>query len=299
MPKFREKYLPFTTGEPGTISPNYTTYYSPSTLYSATYTPSQSYVYAKLPTFTVKVNNTIIDNLNAKYPLLIYKNITYFPMTFNYANALGLTTQWDSKSFGVLKNASASNYTLSQDLTGNNSVTSSCKAVLPTFNIFVNNKWVNNSTEEYPVFVFRDITYFPMTWKFAVTEFGLNTSWNSMTGFSIVKVEHQDTSVNQTVQNVISIYYDDNYGVPDFGKITNCSLVSGDGTYYRYNSNEATESEVEQYKASLIKNGFTYATTSSGDIYNNYSLGNLGVYVTLNYYSPYFQVNVNKYTPAY
>lgn len=53
------------------------------------------------------------------------------------------------------------------------------------FPIVVNGQWVENESEEYPIIIFRDVTYFPMTWRFAVTEFNWTTSWEGMEGFSI------------------------------------------------------------------------------------------------------------------
>ena len=143
-------------------------------------------IQVKLPIFKVTVNGTIIDTVNSKYPLLIYKDITYFPMTFNYASALGLITEWNQATgFGVSKNPYTTNTPIVQDLTGFNSSTLSYDAVIPSFKVKVNGKEIENTNEEYPLFVFRDITYFPMTWRFAVTEFGFNTSWNAAEGFMI------------------------------------------------------------------------------------------------------------------
>lgn len=36
-----------------------------------------------LPTFNVVLNDINIDNHYSKYPLIVYKDITYFPMTYS------------------------------------------------------------------------------------------------------------------------------------------------------------------------------------------------------------------------
>ena len=151
------------------------------------YTFSESsQIQVKVPTFQVTLNSTVINNLNSKYPLLVYKDITYFPMTYDYAKALGLKTEWNPDTgFGVSKNTRTSNSSVLQDLTGFNSTEIFYDAVIPSFKIKVNGKEIMNNLEEYPLFVFRDITYFPMTWRFAVTEFGFITSWSSSSGFAI------------------------------------------------------------------------------------------------------------------
>ena len=39
-------------------------------------------VQVTLPSFTVTLNGQVIDNSYRQYPLLVYKDITYFPMTY-------------------------------------------------------------------------------------------------------------------------------------------------------------------------------------------------------------------------
>jgi hypothetical protein len=49
-----------------------------------------------VPLFPVNVNGTVMDVRNSEYPLLDYKDITYFPMTWNNTAALGLLVNWDA-----------------------------------------------------------------------------------------------------------------------------------------------------------------------------------------------------------
>ncbi|MFB0843817.1 DUF5050 domain-containing protein [Paenibacillus oleatilyticus] len=57
----------------------------------------------KAPGFPVTVNGSVVDNKHSLYPLLLYRDITYFPMTWNYTHdAFGWTTSWDATNgFGV------------------------------------------------------------------------------------------------------------------------------------------------------------------------------------------------------
>lgn len=51
---------------------------------------------ATIVTFPVIVNGEIIDNLNADYPLLNFRNITYFPMTYDYmVGEFGAGYKWN------------------------------------------------------------------------------------------------------------------------------------------------------------------------------------------------------------
>ena len=71
------------------------------------------------------------------------------------------------------------------------------------FAITVNGKSIDNSKEEYPLLVFRDVTYFPLTWRFAVDEFGWNYTFDGKTGLNITPVPtaivpDSSISTNQT-----------------------------------------------------------------------------------------------------
>ncbi|MEX2460431.1 MAG: hypothetical protein WD469_03905 [Paenibacillaceae bacterium] len=137
-----------------------------------------------MPKFAVEVNGKKIDNKHALYPLLVYKNITYFPMTIDYAKALGLSIQWDKKQ-GLTILSPGERHPLKQDLSGNNSLTRTYDAQVVSFPIKVNEEKIMNSTEKYPLLLFRNITYFPMTWHFTHDLFHWNTEWNAATGYHI------------------------------------------------------------------------------------------------------------------
>ena len=154
-------------------------------IYSFAATPVK--VTATIPKFKVMVNNQVINNENNQYPLLVYKNITYFPMTWDYTRALGLKTSWDAtEGFSINKDTGVINGEVKQDLGFANNIDIPNFVTIPNFKVKVNGKDIDNNKEEYPLLVFRDITYFPMTWRFAVEEFGLKTSWDSVEGFGVV-----------------------------------------------------------------------------------------------------------------
>ena len=57
-----------------------------------------------LPTFDVTLNGTVVENNNRQYPLLVYNNITYVPMTYYDCRFLGLETAWNQKDgLGIIK----------------------------------------------------------------------------------------------------------------------------------------------------------------------------------------------------
>lgn len=141
-------------------------------------------VLVSIPPYDVVVNGVTIDNKHHQYPMLSYKNITYVPMTWNYTQALGLSIDFNLVD-GLKIAQSGTDAPVQQDLGANNDFNTMYSAVIPSYDIYVNGRWIDNTTQEYPILNFRDITYFPLTWEFAVTEFGWNLNFDEQSGFII------------------------------------------------------------------------------------------------------------------
>jgi hypothetical protein len=122
------------------------------------------------PTYSIYVNGTSVPNSSLKYPVISHKDITYFPMTFKFTQALALETVWDADTGFVIRKTSNKAGNLEFDYGSTNT---NLYAKEPDFNIYVNDSWVDNGSEEYPLLVLNDVTYFPMTWHYAVDELGL------------------------------------------------------------------------------------------------------------------------------
>lgn len=143
---------------------------------------AQTQVQVALPNFDVYLNEVKLDNKNLQYPLIVYKNITYFPLTYYDSRFMGIETKWNEitglkinlsdKVFPYVRMSSQQNKKI-------------YIASIPTFNVEINNKVIDNKTEEYPLLEFRNVTYFPLTWRFAVQEFGWEYSFNSIEGLKI------------------------------------------------------------------------------------------------------------------
>jgi hypothetical protein len=152
-------------------------------IYAGATTAYATEVTVSLPTFDVTINEIAIENEYRQYPFIVYKNITYFPMTYFDSRFLGLVTEWDNlKGLEIYKTTETVEYEpYKQNWKNSNKYTAS----IPKFNIVVNGKAINNSTEKYPLLSFRNVTYFPMTWRFAVDEFGWKYSFASEEGLMI------------------------------------------------------------------------------------------------------------------
>jgi hypothetical protein len=152
-------------------------------IFAATFNAYAAEVTVSLPTFDVTMNGVKIANEHRQYPFIVYKDITYFPMTYFDSRFLGLATEWDNgKGLEIYKTTETTNY---EPYTQNWKNSSKYTASIPNYKIVVNGKSINNSTETYPLLTFRNVTYFPLTWRFAVEEFGWKYSFTNKDGLII------------------------------------------------------------------------------------------------------------------
>lgn len=136
---------------------------------------SNGKITVNVPIFKVTLNGVKIDNSHREYPMLTYKDITYFPLTYIDSQFLGIETTWDNRT-GLSVNVSKGAFSWSPDETytaTKNKITYT--ASIPQFPVRVNGELIDNSTETYPLIQFRNVTYFPLTWHFAMDEFHWRT----------------------------------------------------------------------------------------------------------------------------
>lgn len=143
---------------------------------------AQQAVSVSLPTFNITMNNVKIDNNERLYPVIVYKDITYVPMTYKDSRFLGLETKWSFEE-GLQVNKINTTISYNPDRGYSNRTLES--AFIPESRIRVNGKEIYNRNETYPLLLFRDITYFPLTWRFMVDEFGWSSSFDGVNGLII------------------------------------------------------------------------------------------------------------------
>ena len=145
-------------------------------------------VKATLPKFDVTINSYKIDNAYRKYPLLVYKDITYFPITFHDMQYVGLNSHWTAEeglqlSVNTMYPLRSPYEYIFENQSKKNSQT--LTATIATGPIKINGQTINNKNEKYPFLVFRNITYVPMTWTYGYKEFGWGYEFSSKTGLMI------------------------------------------------------------------------------------------------------------------
>lgn len=174
---------------------------------------------AEIPACSVSLNGQNVDNSYRQFPLLQYRDIVYFPMTYYDCRFLGLSTKWngETNTLEISKdNISGAYRDYNWDRkNGRKNEISRC-----SFNIKVNGKEIDNKNEKYPLITFRDVTYFPLTWRFAVDEFGWEYNYTQENGLVI----SSDNYICETL------------ALPDVRKIILPSAAT-DGKYYYYTGN--------------------------------------------------------------
>ncbi len=135
--------------------------------------------------FPVTLNGRVMNNRYGAYPSIVYNQITYFPMTYYDCRFLKLETAFTDTSTGLFINKIAQQGPYCPMLQYTPNGTGTYKAQIVTFPVTVNGKVIDNVHEQYPLLVFREVTYFPMTWRFGVDEFGWNYYYSNETGLVI------------------------------------------------------------------------------------------------------------------
>ena len=138
---------------------------------------------ADVVTAKVTLNGQVIDNKNAKYPLLSYSNITYFPMTYHLSRFMGVETDWNnaSKSLNITAGGAQSAYVAEPGKAPRGSVS----VTLPSYRISVNGALIDNKEATYPIFNYNGVTYFPLTFRYAYESFGWGYQWDAENGLRI------------------------------------------------------------------------------------------------------------------
>lgn len=160
-----------------------------------------SSVRVSMPAFKVSLNGVNIENNYNQYPLIVYNDITYFPMTYYDSRFMGLETAWDSSTgLNIIKTGANWSYQKQESSIKNSRI---YNAQIAPFKITVNGKSIDNSKEQYPLLLFRNITYFPLTWRFAVEEFGWKYTFNQNNGLAVNSTD-STPSVGQVILPIVT-----------------------------------------------------------------------------------------------
>ncbi len=149
---------------------------------------------AQIPDYDIVLSNSSVYYWDSVYPFLNYKGVTYFPMTYDYCRAMNLATSWvEGDGLYIAYNVTNGQVPI-YETTKN---TKNCEVVIPTYNIYINGRKIDNLNQEYPIFNFRGVTYFPMTYDYAVNEFAWTLGFD---GNALTVEAYRDTGVRIMVE---------------------------------------------------------------------------------------------------
>ena len=146
-----------------------------------------------LPDFAVTLNGVAIDNIHRQYPLLVYKGMTYFPLTYDDSRFLGLETGWTEVTGLTVERTNVS-AVYKEALTGSNS--RSLKARTVDFPVTVNGEKAQ-ADGTYPFLSFRGVTYIPLTWHYCTELFGWEQHFEAKAGLVITASNPQINGIRQ------------------------------------------------------------------------------------------------------
>ncbi len=200
--------------------------------------------------FPVELNGISINNQLADYPLLSYNNITYFPMTWTFSRGLGLTTEFDDvKGLQIKKGSNSSD--INQALNGNNTIGDAYKVELPDFPISVNGVMIDNSKEQYPIFLYKGIAYFPLTWHYVVDEFGWTSEYSIEEGLKI-----NSSKMNVVETNTEIIQEPSSNALNDDNVVENTSLnEAGEGNQVSGITLKITRVDLKSEEVDILNTG--------------------------------------------
>ena len=105
-------------------------------------------------------------------------------MTYTDSRALGLTSDWTEENGLVIEKTGTEPYAPSFEQGALPNEMNQTASIVEG-KVTVNGKEIDNASEEYPLLLFRNITYFPLTWHFAVEEFGWDYNYTAENGLII------------------------------------------------------------------------------------------------------------------
>ncbi len=173
-----------------------------------------------LPQYQITINGQTINNNASEYPFLEYKNILYFPLTYNMCEFVGLETHFAQKGytpnspylFYVGRSQKAnSDYVENPSSGGAQSKT----AEVVQYDTYIQTQKYSNN--EYPLINYKGVTYLPMVWNVAAELL----DWEYSFSGKVYRIETQN-AVRPKL---------------DYLRFWNTSPKGGDGVSYIYGKN--------------------------------------------------------------
>lgn len=250
--------------------------------FSALAQKSRETIRVTLPTFDVTVNGVKYDSVNSEYPFLVYNDITYMPMTTDFAEFMGLTLgfeqffyrHYDDYVFYV-GGGERKSEVLGQYIKGTPNTSPYYEAVIPDYHIYVQQAGneIDNQNTLYPVFNYNGITYLPLTLDIMYYRLDWEYTFNHIDGLVINSTNAVRPHDNYNQLRVRYANYATNYYYTRNCYVSFKHFLGGDDTI-----TYATSLGTKSYSLSELSDKITYLgaiVTENGSIAmggNYYSL---------------------------
>lgn len=114
----------------------------------------------------ISLNGLSIENTSRQYPIIVYKGMIYFPLTYDDCRFLGIETHWNQNTGLKLKSVDRQQPYFEAKRINKNSAND--KAVIMTAPITINAKNLDLTDTDYPFISFRNIVYVPLKLKYCL-----------------------------------------------------------------------------------------------------------------------------------
>lgn len=220
-------------------------------------------VNVQIPTFEITINDEVFDNQNALYPFIMYNDVTYAPLTYNLCRRLGVITGWDNARGLYLARYTEDYFQYKPDLGGRYKKGATYTASIPSFPVVLNGVNINSKSTNnlYPVLVFKNVTYLPLTWDYVYYEFGWDISWDNIRG---LKINSQNSYTSGTYLYLSEM--NDKFVMLQNNKDLYTEVKNEDGSITYVNTGK---DEIKEYKLDLDTNTLTYEGLKGKPTYFN------------------------------
>lgn len=145
-----------------------------------------------LPTFDIYVNEVKVENDYKKYPFIVYKGITYFPLTYDDTKFMGWNLKWIKKTRELhVVSTEQVNYQWEEykQVKGKTKNKKIMKAKTPEFKIKFGDEYLPKTIGKYPVLVYNHVTYIPLVYDYKYEDSCMSFVFSKEKGLEITRPE--------------------------------------------------------------------------------------------------------------
>jgi hypothetical protein len=141
-----------------------------------------SHVHGRIPHFKVSVCGNEMNHSSAKYPMFVYNDITYIPLTWSMCNALGITSEFDETGLSLTSGQAKS--TVFEPIVAEYTRESDEVDIVDSdMTIWIDGVQLKEDSD-YPIKNYNGVTYIPLTWDMA-SKLGVEYTYSEDSGLDI------------------------------------------------------------------------------------------------------------------